>query len=97
MTTSNQAIHSHIPGFPRIGAARELKFALEANWRGELSDEQLEATGRELRARHWALQQRPGSTLSRSAISPSTTRSPTTSSCSAANRPASASTPGNRN
>ncbi|CAN7199978.1 5-methyltetrahydropteroyltriglutamate--homocysteine S-methyltransferase [Duganella sp. LjRoot269] len=60
MTTPNKAIHSHIPGFPRIGAARELKFALEANWRGELSDEQLEATGRELRARHWALQQAAG-------------------------------------
>jgi 5-methyltetrahydropteroyltriglutamate--homocysteine methyltransferase len=63
MTTSNNSkntIHSHIPGFPRIGAARELKFALEANWRGELSDTQLETVGRDLRARHWALQQQAG-------------------------------------
>ncbi|GJJ04999.1 5-methyltetrahydropteroyltriglutamate--homocysteine methyltransferase [Duganella rhizosphaerae] len=60
MTTSNKAIQSHIPGFPRIGAARELKFALEANWRGDLPDAELEAVGRELRARHWALQQQAG-------------------------------------
>ncbi len=64
MTTSNKAgashIHSHIPGFPRIGAARELKFALEAHWRGELTEAGLEAVGRELRARHWALQERAG-------------------------------------
>jgi len=26
---------THILGFPRIGARRELKFALEAFWRGE--------------------------------------------------------------
>jgi len=64
MTPSNKAganhIHTHIPGFPRIGAARELKFALESHWRGELDEAGLEAVGRELRARHWALQARAG-------------------------------------
>ena len=64
MTTPNKAgashIHTHIPGFPRIGAERELKFALEAHWRGELGETELEAVGRELRARHWALQERAG-------------------------------------
>ncbi|RFP24326.1 5-methyltetrahydropteroyltriglutamate--homocysteine S-methyltransferase [Duganella sp. BJB488] len=60
MTTSNKPIQSHVPGFPRIGAARELKFALEANWRGELPDDGLEAAGRDLRARHWALQRQAG-------------------------------------
>lgn len=49
-------IRTHILGFPRIGAQRELKFALERCWRGESSFEQLETIGRELRARHWALQ-----------------------------------------
>ncbi|EZP38478.1 5-methyltetrahydropteroyltriglutamate--homocysteine S-methyltransferase [Janthinobacterium lividum] len=49
-------IHTHILGFPRIGAARELKLALESHWRGELSEAALEATGQQLRARHWALQ-----------------------------------------
>jgi len=60
MTTSNKPIQSHVPGFPRIGAARELKFALEANWRGELPDAGLEAVGRDLRARHWTLQKQAG-------------------------------------
>jgi 5-methyltetrahydropteroyltriglutamate--homocysteine methyltransferase len=60
MSTTNKTIHSHIPGFPRIGAARELKFALEAHWRGDLPEAQLETVGRELRARHWALQQEAG-------------------------------------
>src|SRR5690554_4269209 len=53
-------IRTHILGFPRIGAQRELKFALERYWRGESSLEQLEAVGRELRARHWALQAEAG-------------------------------------
>lgn len=47
---------THNLGFPRIGADRELKKALESYWRGELSQAQLEQTGRELRATHWALQ-----------------------------------------
>jgi 5-methyltetrahydropteroyltriglutamate--homocysteine methyltransferase len=53
-------ICTHIPGFPRIGAKRELKTALEAHWRGELPAEGLEALGRELRARHWASQRDAG-------------------------------------
>ncbi|HAT29961.1 MAG TPA: 5-methyltetrahydropteroyltriglutamate--homocysteine S-methyltransferase [Janthinobacterium sp.] len=53
-------IQTHIPGFPRVGAARELKFALESHWRGELSASELEEVGRVLRARHWALQKEAG-------------------------------------
>ena len=53
-------IHTHILGFPRIGAERELKFALERHWRGEVSEAALEATGKQLRARHWALQKEAG-------------------------------------
>ena len=53
-------IVSHILGFPRIGAARELKFALERYWRGEIDAGALEETGRRLRARHWALQREAG-------------------------------------
>ncbi|NVM76736.1 5-methyltetrahydropteroyltriglutamate--homocysteine methyltransferase [Duganella sp. SG902] len=60
MTNTNKAIHTHVPGFPRIGAARELKFALERHWRGEQDETQLECVGRELRARHWALQRDAG-------------------------------------
>ncbi|WP_425252899.1 5-methyltetrahydropteroyltriglutamate--homocysteine S-methyltransferase [Janthinobacterium sp. NFX145] len=53
-------VHTHILGFPRIGTARELTLALESHWRGELSEATLEATGQQLRARHWALQRDAG-------------------------------------
>ncbi|MFZ5593856.1 MAG: 5-methyltetrahydropteroyltriglutamate--homocysteine S-methyltransferase [Pseudomonadota bacterium] len=47
---------AHNLGFPRIGAQRELKRAVEAYWAGQLDRTGLERTGRELRARHWAVQ-----------------------------------------
>jgi 5-methyltetrahydropteroyltriglutamate--homocysteine methyltransferase len=47
-------------GFPRIGARRELKRALESHWRGESDAAQLQATAAELRARHWKLQREAG-------------------------------------
>ncbi|HEV7392911.1 MAG TPA: 5-methyltetrahydropteroyltriglutamate--homocysteine S-methyltransferase, partial [Burkholderiales bacterium] len=47
---------THILGFPRIGARRELKFALEAFWRGEADDDTLRRTCTELRHRHWQMQ-----------------------------------------
>ena len=50
----------HTLGFPRMGAGRELKFALERHWRGEISAAELEAAGRELRARNWALEREAG-------------------------------------
>jgi 5-methyltetrahydropteroyltriglutamate--homocysteine methyltransferase len=50
----------HTLGFPRMGANRELKFALERHWRGEISADELEAIGRELRARHWQVQRDTG-------------------------------------
>lgn len=58
---------SHILGFPRMGAQRELKSALEAYWKSatEPDDsnpdlEKLLETGRQLRAFHWALQKKAG-------------------------------------
>ncbi|MTW11828.1 5-methyltetrahydropteroyltriglutamate--homocysteine S-methyltransferase [Pseudoduganella eburnea] len=53
-------IQTHIPGFPRIGAARELKFALERFWRGESSEAALQEIASNLRARHWAIQRQHG-------------------------------------
>lgn len=47
---------THNLGFPRIGAQRELKFALETYWKGASSREQLQALGAQLRQRHWANQ-----------------------------------------
>jgi 5-methyltetrahydropteroyltriglutamate--homocysteine methyltransferase len=43
-------------GFPRIGARRELKAALEQFWAGTCSEAELQATALDLRARHWRLQ-----------------------------------------
>ncbi|WP_432698325.1 5-methyltetrahydropteroyltriglutamate--homocysteine S-methyltransferase [Marinobacterium sp. YM272] len=50
----------HIPGFSRIGANRELKFALERYWRGEADATELQQTARDLRQRHWQHQQDAG-------------------------------------
>lgn len=47
---------THNLGFPRIGARRELKHALEAYWHGNISGEQLQTTAAELRKQHWMLQ-----------------------------------------
>jgi 5-methyltetrahydropteroyltriglutamate--homocysteine methyltransferase len=46
----------HNLGFPRIGARRELKFALESYWKGDASRAALEDVGAALRRRHWAAQ-----------------------------------------
>ncbi|WP_404357176.1 5-methyltetrahydropteroyltriglutamate--homocysteine S-methyltransferase [Methylotuvimicrobium sp. KM1] len=46
----------HNLGFPRIGAKRELKFALESYWQGLSSREDLKSLGQQLRRRHWQLQ-----------------------------------------
>ncbi|MGS2744778.1 5-methyltetrahydropteroyltriglutamate--homocysteine S-methyltransferase [Halomonas sp. LS-001] len=51
---------SHILGYPRIGAKRELKKATEAYWQGEISRQALEAAGKELRLSHWQTQQKAG-------------------------------------
>ncbi len=47
----------HNLGFPRIGAKRELKFALEKFWKGESSAAELEDTAHSIRAINWATQQ----------------------------------------
>lgn len=47
-------------GFPRIGARRELKTAVEAYWKGSLSEHDLAAEGARLRARHWRIQRDAG-------------------------------------
>ncbi len=51
---------AHILGFPRIGARRELKVALEAFWRSEIPEAELLAVGRDLRSRHWQWQRDAG-------------------------------------
>ena len=51
---------AHNLGFPRIGASRELKWALESYWKGQSDQNALLETARELRARHWRIQQDAG-------------------------------------
>ncbi|HJV82183.1 5-methyltetrahydropteroyltriglutamate--homocysteine S-methyltransferase [Noviherbaspirillum sp.] len=51
---------AHTLGFPRIGAQRELKFALESFWRGETDEAALQEVGHGLRERHWTTQARAG-------------------------------------
>ncbi|KRG49272.1 5-methyltetrahydropteroyltriglutamate--homocysteine methyltransferase [Stenotrophomonas panacihumi] len=48
------------PGFPRIGARRELKQALESHWRGDTGADALREQARQLRARHWQQQREAG-------------------------------------
>jgi 5-methyltetrahydropteroyltriglutamate--homocysteine methyltransferase len=45
-------VKTHNLGFPRIGAKRELKFALESYWSGQSSRDQLKVVGAQLRQHH---------------------------------------------
>ncbi len=47
-------------GFPRIGAHRELKKALESFWKSESSKDALMAVAKNLRADHWGRQKNAG-------------------------------------
>lgn len=47
---------THILGYPRIGEKRELKFALEKYWRGEIDQKQLKQVGAQLRGKNWQTQ-----------------------------------------
>ncbi|WP_130904413.1 MULTISPECIES: 5-methyltetrahydropteroyltriglutamate--homocysteine S-methyltransferase [unclassified Pseudomonas] len=51
---------AHTLGFPRIGADRELKKALESYWQGDIDRNALNSVGRQLRATHWQLQKDAG-------------------------------------
>ena len=52
-----------IQGFPRIGARRELKFALEAFWRGESGKSELDKTARALRLENYLFLKSAGQDL----------------------------------
>lgn len=51
---------THNLGFPRIGAQRELKKALETYWKGQSDVDQLLATARAIRTDNWLLQKKAG-------------------------------------
>jgi 5-methyltetrahydropteroyltriglutamate--homocysteine methyltransferase len=51
---------SNIAGFPRIGPNRELKFATEGYWRGDVSLDELQATAKRIRTDSWRFMQEAG-------------------------------------
>lgn len=53
----------HLSGYPRIGAKRELKFAVEAFWKGTKTEAEVEAVAAEIRRLNWASQKAAGADL----------------------------------
>ncbi|SUA44118.1 5-methyltetrahydropteroyltriglutamate/homocysteine S-methyltransferase [Neisseria zoodegmatis] len=53
----------HLSGYPRIGAKRELKFAVEAFWKSAKSEAELQEVAAEIRRLNWATQKAAGADL----------------------------------
>lgn len=53
-------MRSAVTGFPRVGKLRELKFASEKYFRGEITEDNLKAVGKVLRNENWRLQKDAG-------------------------------------
>ncbi len=51
---------SNVAGFPRIGPERELKFATEGYWRGEVSESELLEAAKRIRLDNWRFMQSAG-------------------------------------
>ncbi|QFT53826.1 5-methyltetrahydropteroyltriglutamate--homocysteine S-methyltransferase [Microbulbifer sp. THAF38] len=56
-------VQTHVLGYPRIGADRELKKAQEAYWRGEISQQRLLEVGESIRRENWQAQASEGLNL----------------------------------
>lgn len=53
-------MYSAVVGFPRVGKRRELKFASEKYFRGEIGREELQRVAEALRKEHWGFQKESG-------------------------------------
>lgn len=53
-------MQSAVIGFPRVGKMRELKFASEKYFRGEIDSKELVETAERLKKEHWAWQKKAG-------------------------------------
>ena len=53
----------HLSGYPRIGAKRELKFAVEAFWKGDKTEAELQTVAADIRSKNWAAQKAAGADL----------------------------------
>lgn len=51
---------THLPGYPRIGAHREIKKACEGYWKGRITQQGLLAAGRKQRFYNWTTQKEAG-------------------------------------
>lgn len=49
-----------IVGYPRIGELRQLKFAVEKYFKGQIAREELQQTAADLRSAHWDMQRQHG-------------------------------------
>ena len=47
-------------GYPRIGPKRELKKALESFWKGDIKENELQSTAKDLRKKNWQIQKENG-------------------------------------
>ena len=56
------SISTAILGFPRMGPFRELKKAVEAYWKKEISESQLQDEAKKIRKQNWEFQQNQGIT-----------------------------------
>ncbi|BCS89835.1 5-methyltetrahydropteroyltriglutamate--homocysteine S-methyltransferase [Pseudodesulfovibrio sediminis] len=56
-------MNAHVLGFPRMGANRELKWALEQFWRGEITETELVTTAAALKKQQWEIQAKAGMDL----------------------------------
>jgi 5-methyltetrahydropteroyltriglutamate--homocysteine methyltransferase len=53
----------HLSGYPRVGTKRELKFAVEAFWKGNKTEAELRQTAADIRQKNWATQIAAGADL----------------------------------
>lgn len=51
---------SAVVGYPRVGKLRELKFASEKYFRGEISKQELTETVKEIKVKNWKCQKEHG-------------------------------------
>ena len=55
-TNARHNISTHVLGYPRMGAQRQLKWALEDYWKGQLTQDQLLNEAANIRQSHWQIQ-----------------------------------------
>ncbi len=53
-------MRTSVIGYPRVGALRELKFATEKYFRNEITGEELQQVGKEIRKTQWKIQKESG-------------------------------------